>query len=193
MGAICCPPFSDEQHQHNRQSQQNDGSSNYGFANPYQQRQYHHDNTKSQFQSSQVSSQPSSYKKVLINHNGSMNILTVKNINSHSNIQQQDDKYIILSPREIYYTQESIRSRWSDKCRHSDKTIHWTLNQLQRQIINLESIPNIKVVFHNNRWYSLDNRRLWVFKQFGNDVKCKKARLYSENRKYFGSSVFVRN
>jgi hypothetical protein len=31
-------------------------------------------------------------------------------------------------------------------------------------------IPNIRVVIRNGAWYSLDNRRLWVFKQFGRAI-----------------------
>ncbi|MCO5576944.1 hypothetical protein L7F22_030765 [Adiantum nelumboides] len=41
------------------------------------------------------------------------------------------------------------------------------LCMLREGTITVDSIPFIRVFFHNDSWYSLDNRRLWVFKQYG--------------------------
>ena len=81
--------------------------------------------------------------------------------------------YVTLSPDEIYYTQDSISQRWGNNTPHADETIHTTLFELELGIMDTSDIPPIRVKQNGSCWYSLDNRRLYVFKQLGQDIECK--------------------
>ena len=65
-----------------------------------------------------------------------------------------------LKPSEIFYSQDSI----SNKFNNGD-TIDSTLNECRYNSFKVALIPNIRVCQKNGRWYTLDNRRLWIFKR----------------------------
>jgi hypothetical protein len=68
-----------------------------------------------------------------------------------------------LRPSEIYYSQDSIMNRFGDYTPHGNTCIGETLDQLLNGHCNVQSIPNISVVQRNGKWFTSDNRRLWVF------------------------------
>ena len=70
-----------------------------------------------------------------------------------------------LRPSEIFYSQDSIKSRFGNNTRHGNTCIGETLDQLLNGHSNVESIPNISVVQRNGKWFTSDNRRLWVFRK----------------------------
>ena len=69
-----------------------------------------------------------------------------------------------LRPSEIFYSQDSIMNRFGDYTPHGNTYIGETLDQLLNGHCNIESIPNISVVERNGKWFTSDNRRLWVFR-----------------------------
>lgn len=91
-----------------------------------------------------------------------------------------------LSSNEIHYTQDSIRSTWGRATDHAGQSIYNTLHDLQNGTINVKNIPAITVIKHNRNWYSLDNRRLYVFKMLGADIVCKKSEDSLPGRKIYG-------
>ena len=60
---------------------------------------------------------------------------------------------------EIYYTQKSCASYFQD-----GRTLRELGEELRRGIKTLGQVALITVVEHNGRWFSVDNRRLLVFK-----------------------------
>jgi hypothetical protein len=73
---------------------------------------------------------------------------------------------VLINPSEIYFTHSKINQRFSG-CR---KLLSDTLNELIQDITKIKIIPKIKVFYvkHQNgiiKYYSENNRRLWVFKK----------------------------
>lgn len=65
-----------------------------------------------------------------------------------------------MKPSKIYYSQDSIRDKFEN-----NYTLMATYNILTRHPGVMVRIPKIRVCFKNGKWYSLDNRRLWVFRR----------------------------
>eukprot|EP01084_Bolivina_argentea_P101795 182435_1 len=171
-----------QSHNNNPNSYQQNPTSYQQYSNTYQQNpnSYQNPNTYQQY--------PNSHQQ----NSNSYQQYPVNNRSQHHRISHNEN---ILSPRNICYTQQSIRATWSDKSRHKGKTIKWTLDQLQKRIITVDNIPKIKLVYHNEKFYSLDNRRLWVFKQFGQDITCKIVQVDKSlwsGRGFYGLSIKVR-
>ena len=97
---------------------------------------------------------------------------------------------MILSPYDIKYTQRSISCYW----RYGTETIDDTLDELFNGEICVDDIPPIRVVQYYGEYYSLDNRRLWVFKQFGEDIYCERCFGCSLpiGKGYYGHHIRVR-
>lgn len=104
-----------------------------------------------------------------------------------------------LAPSEIRYSQDSIRNKFT-QYPHQDIYIGQTLDDLLLGDIRVRDIRTIRVMEKRERWYSADNRRLWVFKKLEKLGKCdeiKVVEIYSipdekfttENR---GRSVDIR-
>lgn len=77
-----------------------------------------------------------------------------------------------LSPSEIRYSQNSMRSRF-----RNGNPIEETLRKLLSGKITVVDIPRIRVAEKDGKYYSMDNRRLYVFKRFeekkGTKIKVK--------------------
>ena len=56
-------------------------------------------------------------------------------------------------------------NRFGDYTPHGNTYIGETLDQLLNGHCNVGSIPNISVVERNGKWFTSDNRRLWVFRK----------------------------
>ncbi|CAG2201988.1 unnamed protein product [Mytilus edulis] len=70
-----------------------------------------------------------------------------------------------LKPSNIHYSQDSISNTFGKSTVHSNKYIGETLDDLINRTINVKDIPTISVFIHNNKWFTTDNRRLWVFRK----------------------------
>ena len=101
-----------------------------------------------------------------------------------------------LKPSDILYSQDSICKQFSCGIRY----IGDTLDQLLIDSSYIQRIPNIQVVERNGTLFSMDNRRLWVFKkaeEFGCFEKIDVIRTRKFNRNKFttkngGTSIRVR-
>ncbi|VDI19866.1 Hypothetical predicted protein [Mytilus galloprovincialis] len=70
-----------------------------------------------------------------------------------------------LRPSEIFYSQDSIMNRFGDYTNHRNTYLGETLDQLLQGYCNVYSIPTITVVKKYGKWFTSDNRRLWVFRK----------------------------
>ncbi|CAE7879447.1 unnamed protein product [Symbiodinium sp. KB8] len=75
-----------------------------------------------------------------------------------SSVAIQDGDRLRLE--EIFYTQDSIKRSFQD-----GRTLKQMRSELMSDQKTLMQIPRITVVRHEGRWFSVDNRRLWVFNQ----------------------------
>ncbi|CAC5394658.1 unnamed protein product [Mytilus coruscus] len=70
-----------------------------------------------------------------------------------------------LRPSEIFFSQDSIANIWGKHTPFNAKFIGDTLDELLTESISLRDIPNITSVLINGKFYTVDNRRLWVFRK----------------------------
>ena len=72
---------------------------------------------------------------------------------------------INLAPSEIRYSQDSISNSFGDSTHHADQYIGETLDEIVMFSDKANFIPNISVFNIDGKWFTSDNRRLWVFKK----------------------------
>ncbi|WAR00582.1 hypothetical protein MAR_024954 [Mya arenaria] len=70
-------------------------------------------------------------------------------------------------PSEIRYSQASIKSRFSNR-----RQLGIVLDDICDEKLKASNFPNIRVIKKDGLWFSMDNRRLWVFKQLQRLGKC---------------------
>ncbi|KAJ8317888.1 hypothetical protein KUTeg_002979, partial [Tegillarca granosa] len=100
-----------------------------------------------------------------------------------------------LPPSEIRYTQESIGRTFGRCTNHAFKPIGETLDELLTGMCSVYSIPNISVIWKNGKYYSAENRRLWVFKKAEELGKCNKESYippFKWTTQNDGESLYVR-
>ncbi|XP_060551115.1 uncharacterized protein LOC132712716 isoform X1 [Ruditapes philippinarum] len=106
-----------------------------------------------------------------------------------------------LKPSEIFFSQDSINNVFDKNCGHRYEPIGQTLDALCNGSISVRDIPTISVVKHDNKWFTADNRRLWVFRNLERLGKCSEINVtkgYSIPSSKFttyngGVDVIVRN
>lgn len=72
-----------------------------------------------------------------------------------------DSQKLFLRPSDIFFSQETIPNRFEDGRLIGDK-----LDDLVKENMKIEEIRIIRVKNIHGRWFTLDNRRLWVFRNF---------------------------
>ena len=72
---------------------------------------------------------------------------------------------IKLTPSEIRFSQDSIFNTFRAGTNHAGQYIGETLDDIVRDRYTADLIPNISVFNIDAKWFTLDNRRLWVFKK----------------------------
>lgn len=105
-----------------------------------------------------------------------------------------------LRPSEICFSQDSIGRTFGRCTFHAYRPIGETLDDILTGRINVNSIPNISVYNKNGKWFTADNRRLWVFQEAEKRGKCNKIYVretpYIDYNKFTtrneGDSVYVR-
>ena len=70
-----------------------------------------------------------------------------------------------LAPSEIRYSQNSISNRFRADTNGIRQHIGETLDEIVSNPNTANLIPNISVFNKDDKWFTLDNRRLWVFKR----------------------------
>ncbi|KAL0490793.1 hypothetical protein AKO1_009605 [Acrasis kona] len=87
-------------------------------------------------------------------------------INYHCDINRNDSgeqSYQVdawIDPNEIRFTQSSISQHFQD-----GRTIHQMLQDLRQEHVHVGQIPPIQVVKGVDCYWSVDNRRLWVYRK----------------------------
>ncbi|KAJ8310482.1 hypothetical protein KUTeg_012347 [Tegillarca granosa] len=77
-----------------------------------------------------------------------------------------------LLPSEIRFTQDSIGRLFGRGTNHASQPIGELLDDLLLDRCSVDTIPKISVMKFNNKYYSADNRRLWIFKKAEEFGKC---------------------
>jgi len=75
-----------------------------------------------------------------------------------------------MDPKAIRYTQDSIKATFQE-----GGSIHQLANDIKSKKVDPASIPPIRIFTENKKTYSLDNRRLWIFKKLDLPVNFVKA------------------
>ena len=70
-----------------------------------------------------------------------------------------------LAPSVIRFSQDSISNTFCDNTYHAGQYIGETLDEIVRDPYTVDVIPNISVFNKDGKWFTSDNRRLWVFKK----------------------------
>lgn len=83
-----------------------------------------------------------------------------------------------LRPSEIRYSQDSIARNFGRSTGHSLRPIGQTLDDILSGQCNVNSIPRISVIYRHDHWFTVDNRRLWVFQKAEERGKCDKIFVY---------------
>ncbi|CAE7227677.1 unnamed protein product [Symbiodinium sp. CCMP2592] len=114
-------------------------------------------------------------RNVHFRHDISMHVFTVDN---------ERDR---LPVQEIFYSQDSIKNKFQD-----GRSLGQMERELRVGVKHLSDIPRITVVRHEGRWFSVDNRRLWVFKRvFGQQQSVPVCRGAQDHR--FWSKFTTKN
>lgn len=105
-----------------------------------------------------------------------------------------------LQPSDICFSQDSIGSTFGRCTSHPFKPIGETLDDILTGTINVNSIPSISVCKKDGKWFTADNRRLWVLQEAEKRGKC--SEVYVQKTSYInynkfttvnnGTSVYVR-
>lgn len=85
---------------------------------------------------------------------------------------------ININPSIVYFTHSRIRSQFTG----CGKLLMETLSELRSNPNKVIEIPKIKVMYdkERNTYYSMNNRRLWVFKKLYDDGLIKEVPVYLE-------------
>lgn len=73
----------------------------------------------------------------------------------------QEHQEIYLYPSQICFSQKYINNRFED-----GELIGERLDDLANGVKTISDIRTIRVVNIHERWYTLDNRRLWMFRMY---------------------------
>ena len=84
----------------------------------------------------------------------------------------------MLKPSDIYFSQDSINNMFRENCLHCYTSIGKTLDDLCEGLIIVEDIPTISVMDKNGKWFTGDNRRLWIFRHLERLGKCTTIPVY---------------
>ncbi|KAI9351209.1 hypothetical protein BDR26DRAFT_850663 [Obelidium mucronatum] len=66
-----------------------------------------------------------------------------------------------IDPEIIYFTHSKIRKNFSG----CGRLLTDTLEQIRSGALSVSDLPLIRVIFDGTKYYSMNNRRLWVMKE----------------------------
>ncbi|KAK3610018.1 hypothetical protein CHS0354_032364 [Potamilus streckersoni] len=72
-----------------------------------------------------------------------------------------------LKPSEVYFSQDTIKN-----CFDNRGTIGSVLDKIYEGAMSIQKIPKISVCQKDGKWFTVDNRRLWIFQQLEKLGKC---------------------
>lgn len=82
---------------------------------------------------------------------------------------------VLLKPSDIRFTTNEVEERFDNNIKLTE-----TLTQLENKEITVDDIPKIQVVWSDKHWewYTLDNRRLWVFQELEKHGSCRMIKTH---------------
>lgn len=87
-----------------------------------------------------------------------------------------------IAPSDIYYSQSSISSCFSEASEHTENSIGDTVDGILLKRYRIDDIPKISVVRKGDVWVTADNRRLWVFKTLESLGQCARISVIIKKR-----------
>ncbi|KAK3601440.1 hypothetical protein CHS0354_033566 [Potamilus streckersoni] len=84
-----------------------------------------------------------------------------------------------LRPSQILFSKTCISTVFDKETFHAGVCISETLSALFEGRCKVTSIPTIKVCKIEGKWFSLDNKRLWIFKHLERLGKCEEIPVLS--------------
>lgn len=89
-------------------------------------------------------------------------------------MSREKDRIIKVNPAIIRFTHSRIRPHFSG----NGLLIADTIEMLETKKITIDAIPLIQVMFINNEYYSMNNRRLYTFKHLNklgmlDEINCR--------------------
>lgn len=81
------------------------------------------------------------------------------------NEPENKPKTFSLKPSEVYFCQDTVTQYFNRKSANPFKPIGETLDALCNGSLDISSIPNINVVAKDGKWFTENNRRLWMYKK----------------------------
>lgn len=100
--------------------------------------------------------------------------------NSRKSSSDMEYSYVVLlKPSEIRFTTNYLKERFDNNIPLTE-----TLTQLQKGEILVDDIPFIEVIWYQEKWewYTLNNRRLWVFQQLEKSGDCQLIKTHRIER-----------
>jgi len=87
---------------------------------------------------------------------------------------------MILKPSEIFYSQRHISTRFGLSTAHRGEDIGDALDDLITGRLKVTSFPNIIATKRpgENKWYTIGNRRLWIFHHYEAYLRDRGQSLY---------------
>lgn len=98
-----------------------------------------------------------------------------------------------MDPANIQYTQIGISTTFGRPDINRGRNIGETLDDLCDGVCTVGDIDPIRVFPHEGRWWSMDNRRLWVFKQFRAMGRCSEIPVKITTREKMDDDKFDAN
>ena len=98
-----------------------------------------------------------------------------------------------ILPSEICFSQESINNCFDSKCEHANVKIGETLDKLCEGEIGVYDIPTIQVVLKDGKYFTADNRRLWVFREMEKLDKCREIPVRVDGNFKYGKKFTTCN
>lgn len=91
-----------------------------------------------------------------------------------------------MKPSEIFFSQDSIKEKFDN-----GHTIYSTVSVCKKHPYVINKIPKMRVCKKDGKWYSLNNRRLWVFRKLEADGDIKDVRVMQVNNARLTTEKFT--
>lgn len=127
--------------------------------------------------SNRLTSENAVSKALLGNRNETNNVLnillvalTTSTVFLSVTMALSEERY--LKPADILFTQDSISAKFQNGARIRD-----VLQALLDKRIKVSDIPLMRIVKNFNKWWSFDNRRLWLFREMASRGRCEEVKV----------------
>lgn len=99
--------------------------------------------------------------------------------------------YHALNPSNIRFTRIAIESSFETADDNRGRNIGETLDDLYDGVCAVWDIDPIRVFYHDGQWWSVDNRRLWVFRSLHALARCSRIPVKNTTRESILGRMFM--